>query len=119
MAATWMSFLGGLLGALLGAVVNLLVGEGKRRREEDTALLGWCSQVYDWVVEGKVSPESARHMLEERRIAGHWYAFNRRYAKRVDAILDELDRAFAPPEPPGAARERFVLDTEDDDERPG
>ncbi|WP_214367674.1 hypothetical protein [Pseudonocardia sp. H11422] len=116
MSAMWTSFLGGLLGALLGATATLLVGEGKRRRDEDTALLGWCTQVYDWVVDGKVSPDAARHMLEERRITAHWWTFNRRYAARADAILDELDRAFTPPEPPGdGAREKFVLGQEEGD----
>jgi hypothetical protein len=111
MSATWASFLGGLLGALIGAVANVLVGEGKRRREEDTALLGWCTQVYDWVVEGKIAAPAARKMLEERRVVPHWYTFNRRYAARVEAILDELDRAFTPPEPPRSeAREEFDLE---------
>jgi hypothetical protein len=114
MSVTWASFLGGLCGALLGALATLLVGEGKRRRDEDTALLGWCSLVYDWVFEGKVTPEAARHMLDERRIHAHWWTFNRRYAARAGAILDELDRAFTPPEPtPDAAREEFVPDPEE------
>ena len=114
MSVTWASFLGGLCGALLGALATLLVGEGKRRRDEDTALLGWCSLVYDWVFEGKVTPEAARHMLDERRVQAHWWTFNRRYAARAGAILDELDRVFTPPEPsPDAAREEFVPDPEE------
>jgi hypothetical protein len=119
-AAAWWSFAGGLLGAFLGAVANVWVGEGKRRRDEDTALLGWCSLVYDWVVEGKITPAAARRMLEERRVERHWYKFNKRYAERVDAILDELDRAFAPPQPAReGTRERFVLDPEGGDRRGG
>jgi hypothetical protein len=111
MSATWASFLGGLLGALVGATANVLVGEGKRRRDEDTALLGWCTQVYDWVVDGKIPPTAARKMLDERRVVPHWYTFNRRYAARIHAILDQLDRVFTPPEPPRpGAREEFDLE---------
>ncbi len=59
---------------------------------------------------------AARRMLEERRVERHWYKFNKRYAERVDAILDELDLAFTPPEPAReGTRERFVLDPEGGD----
>lgn len=113
MASAWASFLGALLGAVIGAVANLIVGEGKRRRDEDTALLSWCTQVYAWVVDGKVSPAAARDILYGRRVQPRWWKFNKRHARTIEGILQRLDEAFTPAEPPdqeAASREVFELE---------
>lgn len=111
----WASFLGGLIGALVGAGATLTVGEGQRRRAEDTALLGWVTQLYDWVAGGTLEPDQVRSMLEGRRVTPRFWKLNRRYAARVNSVLDGLDDAFAPPEPStlGGAGEDFELGEEE------
>lgn len=112
MGSAWLTTGGAFLGALLGALVNLVVGEGKRRRDADTALLAWVTQLYGWVVDGTLNPEQASAMLEGRRMTPRWWKFNRRHAEGVDQVLDQLDEAFTPDPPPGVppGSEEFRLD---------